>query len=436
MDDQPKTLILPRELPPTTPVHTFQDRPAPKTMPVPARVISEEVVVLDDGCGMGGMMGQWLAGIRAQQLYGSAEVLFWTARGANIPPLVTTASPTDPEATRAALGFGTTRTLLGPGNTLEGIRPGARFTVGYNFDPCGLCAIEGSFFFLSRKNDAHVFDSSSTPVIGRPFFNLNTGTQDRELTTSPGTSPGDVFAGTGTLAIQQSTTLFGAELNHRRLCWCGDDWRVTGLVGFRYLDLSDSLRMDENITIQRDIPGAPNAPPIARAGDQVFVFDNFDTSNRFYGGQIGFTGERQIGRFVLGGTAKLAIGATVQTVDMDGGQRITSVGGSVQTFTGGLYALPTNIGHHSQTRFALVPEFGVKLGYQVTDNVRVFVGCDFLYWSSVLRPGDQIDQGLDANLIPNSGAPFPPTTQRRPAVLFQTSSYWAYGVNAGMEIRY
>jgi len=27
-----------------------------------------------------------------------------------------------------------------------------------------------------------------------------------------------------------------------------------------------------------------------------------------------------------------------------------------------------------------------KLGYDVTDHVRVFVGYDFLYWSNVVRP--------------------------------------------------
>ena len=135
------------------------------------------------------------------------------------------------------------------------------------------------------------------------------------------------------------------------------------------------------------------------------------------------------------GFVKLAIGATVQSVDIDGGQQIDSKG-TVRTFTGGLYALPSNIGHHTQTRMSFVPELGVKLGYNLNDNVRLFVGYDFLYWSSVMRPGDQIDQTLDLNQVPNSGGPFAPVNQLRPRVPFQTSSFWAQGASAGIMIRY
>ncbi len=83
-----------------------------------------------------------------------------------------------------------------------------------------------------------------------------------------------------------------------------------------------------------------------------------------------------------------------------------------------------------------MPQLDLKLGYQVTNNIRVFVGYDFLYWSSVIRPGDQIDQTLDLNKVPNSGAPFAASTQVRPIVPFRTSGYWATGVNMGVEFRY
>jgi hypothetical protein len=53
-----------------------------------------------------------------------------------------------------------------------------------------------------------------------------------------------------------------------------------------------------------------------------------------------------------------------------------------------------------------------------------------------VRPGDQIDQVLDLNQVPNSGRPFPPANQVRPVVPFQVSSYWAQGVNAGVLFRY
>ena len=74
--------------------------------------------------------------------------------GFSLPPLVTTASPTDPERTRGALGFGTTQLLFGNGLTSQGPSSAHRFTLGYNLDPCGLCAIEGTFFFLGARTIA------------------------------------------------------------------------------------------------------------------------------------------------------------------------------------------------------------------------------------------------------------------------------------------
>ena len=338
------------------------------------------------------------------RFYGSAELLLWATSGSHLPPLVTTASPTDPERTRGALGSGTTQIIYGNNTVFNGIDPGARFTFGYNFDSCGLCAIEGNFFFLAPRSDNVAFNSNTTPVIGRPFFNVNTGTQDRELTTSPGTNPGDVFDGVGNLRIHMSTSLLGAEVNSRFLLWNDCCFHVTGILGFRYLDLSDDLGITENITILRAIPGNPPNPPIANVGDQITVNDRFETHNRFYGGQVGANAEWQRGPWSLEAFGKLALGVTDQSVDIDGSQRVASVNGNVQNFRGGLYALPSNIGNHSQTRFGIVPEVGFKVGYDLTDNIRLFVGCDFLYWNSVLRPGDQIDQSLNANNIPNSGA--------------------------------
>jgi hypothetical protein len=461
--DEPKRLSLPNDLLPlaqpnvATPFQPVQGvQPPPKDkakiieigpekiktpkMSTPPTDSEERIIILQDGgpC-LVDEQGRSLFGLGFggdRRLYGSAEMLLWTTRGMHLPPLVTTASPSDPEDTRGALGFGSTRILFGDGNALGGLRPGARFTLGYNLDPCGLCAIEGSFLFLSRKNDGATFDSNSTPVIGRPFFNINTGMQDRELTTSPGILPGDLFRGQGNLQINMSSTLFGAEVNNRWLLWSGCNFQATGILGFRCLDLSDHLSLTENVVSLRDIPGnAPN-PPISRAGDQILVFDRFDTHNRFYGAQIGANAEWLRGPWSLDAGFKLAFGATQQSVDIDGGQRITSLDGRVQNFVGGLYALPSNIGHHSQTRFGFVPEVGFKLGYNFTDNIRLTVGCDFLCWNSVLRPGDQIDQSLNANIIPNSGAPFPPASQVRPIVPFRTTSYWAAGLNAGLEFRY
>ena len=55
-----------------------------------------------------------------------------------------------------------------------------------------------------------------------------------------------------------------------------------------------------------------------------------------------------------------------------------------------------------------------------------------LYWTSVARPGDQIDLNIDPRQFP------PPITTdaTRPAFVLHTTDYWAQGVNLGLDLRF
>ncbi len=37
-----------------------------------------------------------------------------------------------------------------------------------------------------------------------------------------------------------------------------------------------------------------------------------------------------------------------------------------------------------------MPQVTLNIGYQVTRNLRVYAGYDYLYWSNVARPGDNV----------------------------------------------
>src|SRR5262249_44828964 len=145
------------------------------------------------------------------------------------------------------------------------------------------------------------------------------------------------------------------------------------------------------------VAGTNNFDP----GNRFIVNDSFATRNRFYGGQLGLDGEWRLGRFFLGGVVKVGLGQTHQEVDIAGMQQLFTPAGGKTAFNGGLLALPSNSGHFSRDQFSVVPEIGLKLGYNVTENVRVFVGYDLIYWTNVLRPGDQIDTTLNTAQIPN-----------------------------------
>jgi hypothetical protein len=345
----------------------------------------------------------------------SGEYLLWTIKDSRIPPLATAGPP----ASFGILGQPGTRILLG--NYDEPLShnylSGGRFGLGHWFDPCHEVALEGNFFFLSERSNNFYTNSNAFPVLARPYFDINTGQEFAELVAFPGLA-------TGSLTARMDTKLWGAEANLRRNVCGGCFYRFDVLGGFRYLDL------DEDLTILEDINGLSGAG--AFAGSHIFVSDRFSTRNQFFGPQVGGNLELRYNRWSLELRSKVAVGWTHQIVQIGGNQLVIAPNGSAQAFQGGLLALPSNSGRFVRDRFSVVPELGVNLGYNVTDNLKLYVGYTFIYWSNVLRPGDQIDRVLDSNQIPNT-PPAPPARQRRPLVPFRDTDFWAHGVNFGLQ---
>jgi hypothetical protein len=347
----------------------------------------------------------------------SAEYLLWWVKDDNVPPLVTASAPAD----NAIIGQPTTQILFGGTALDNNPRSGARVGAIYTLDPCGNKALEVSGFFLGSRSTGFDANTAFFPVLGRPFFNLNTGTEFAELVTFPGVA-------TGNITVNNSSRLWGIEANYLCNLCCTCDRRTDVFFGFRYLDLDESLTINENILALPTAPTFPNA--------RINVMDSFATRNQFYGGQIGVNREWRRGRWFMDFKGKLALGDTHQTITINGSQTIVQPNGTVLTSQGGLLALPSNIGRFSQDRFSVVPEIGLNLGFQFNDRLRVFVGYNFLYWSSVVRPGEQIDRVIDVTQIPNFPTGAIPTGQARPAVLFKTNDFWAQGINLGLEFRY
>ncbi|MEI8380327.1 MAG: BBP7 family outer membrane beta-barrel protein [Planctomycetota bacterium] len=122
-------------------------------------------------------------------------------------------------------------------------------------------------------------------------------------------------------------------------------------------------------------------------------------------------------------------------VRINGSTVFTSSTGTSVTQNGGLLALPTNIGSYSRDQFSVVPEVGLNVGRQLTDNVRVYVGYTLIYWSSVVRPGDQIDPVINPTQLPTPTGPGTLVGPARPAFAFHDTDFWAQGINFGLEFR-
>jgi hypothetical protein len=347
------------------------------------------------------------------RFYFSGEYLLWWIKDSHVPPLVTTG----PVGSNGVLGAPGTTVLFG-GHVDNEERSGGRFTLGYWFDNCQTLGLELGMFFLANRNANFAASSNTFPVLARPFFNLNSGTEFSEVTTSPGLA-------TGGIGVNTSTHLWGAEANLRYNVCDNCRWRFDLLGGFRY------LRLREGLDIQESLLAGPTAPMFA--GDMIVVNDDFNTRNQFYGGQIGYRLGWTHNRWSIDWIAKVGLGDTRQTVDIQGSQLITTPTGMTTLFNGGLLALGSNSGSFSRDRFSVVPETDLVLGFRVTPHIKLLIGYSFLYWSNVVRPGNQIDRVIDVSQIPNSGLMATPTGQGRPAPLFKSTDFWAQGISFGME---
>lgn len=362
-------------------------------------------------CGSGGLPGHlfWLR----------AEYLLWNISNSHTPALVTTGPP----ASLGVIGNTGTSVLFG-GSIHHEELSGGRFTGGLWLDANECFGLEGSYFFIGPRSVVFNAASNGNPVLARPFFDISPPPAESAEQVANPALPG-VLPLTGRVNVNLSTQFQGAELNGIcngcRSCWGRWDW----IAGFRYLRLRDSLNINEDLLV-------PPSSPLA-AGQRIQLNDHFDTRNQFYGGQVGFRTESRWRNWQLDFLTKVALGTTHEQLNIGGSTLITPAGGSPSAFAGGLLAQPTNIGHYTRDRFAVVPELGINLGYQFTDHWRAFVGYNAIYWSTVARPGDQIDRVVNSSLIPPRQFPAGPA---RPAVNFKDTDFWAYGVNFGVEFRY
>jgi hypothetical protein len=199
--------------------------------------------------------------------------------------------------------------------------------------------------------------------------------------------------------------------------------RVDFLIGYRYLQLRDSVGINENLTsLDPDNPGS------------FLVNDSFSTQNTFNGVELGGVIKKYRGRWSLDFLGKIALGNNYEIANVNG-STVTTQNGVSTTSPGGLLALSSNIGRYTRDEFAMVPELGATLGYQVTPHLRATLGYTFLYWSQVARAGDQIDLDVNSRLLPNDSRPLAGDTQH-PQFVFTDTAFWAQGISVGLELRW
>ncbi len=361
----------------------------------------------------------------------SAELLLWWNSTTQVPPLVTTSSP----QFNGILGQGDTRVLLGGafGSTFH---VGGRVGAGHWFDDDERRGVDWRLFWVAPASTSFTASTPPYPLLARPFFNVNGGVFAPNVGFGPSA---EVVAGpgvaTGTVTATMKSTVWGTEANYRRFLAGNGCSRLDLLVGYRYLDVREDLSITESFARTPGSDFSVGGPAVLG-----FVSDRFRTENHFHGGQVGLAGTVQRGRWSVDSRATVALGTVFQSAEISGAQTLTLANGAVQTTPGGLLAVSgANIGRFSQTKFGVVPEVGVNLGYQLTSHMKVFVGYNFLYLSSAVRPGGVIDQNLDAARVPNLLAPGSGAPQMgvpRPMPQLNTSGYFVQGISFGLVYKW
>jgi hypothetical protein len=366
---------------------------------------------------------------------GADFILGWIRRGPLGVPLLTTSTTDDPAVFRGALGQPGTIVLFGDRDLSFGLFSGLRVEAGLWLDQDNRYSLDISGFYLFPRHIGRTEVSDGSTVLGRPIFNVSEGQFDEDVFLI---ADRDAIAGrtiAGRVSIDTRSEIYGAELNGRWHGYWKKRLHAEALAGLRGLRLVESLNVVDSLKgLQPGFVTFRGAP--IGVGDFITEQDSFRCSNTFYGFQAGGRMRWESDWFHVDAFAKLGLGLTYQNIEINGQSSLTSGGVVVDRAPGGILALPSNIGEYDRTRFGVVPEVGLSLGVELSDNVRLKAGYSVLLWSAVARPGDQIDRNINTGQVPGdqffgtvAGLPSPQAPLREHA-------FWLHMLNLGVEFHY
>jgi hypothetical protein len=401
---------------------------APNTLPMP------KASTAADSSGKDGQAGTTTQVVDPPPVHGwvRAEYLFWWMRNAPLPvPIVTTGNPQvgfDPNNvntvnTAGAIGQSGTRILFGEESVRFAPFSGARIGLGVWFDDDARFGVASSGFFIERLTQNFSLTSDGTLPLYFPIFSTIAGAE-RAI---PIADPLRQFS--GDVGVQSSLRLWGVEGNTvlTPVRNFAVEWNL--LSGFRYADLLEHLNINNTTT---DLA----------FNNVMALAEVFGTHNQFYGGQVGSRLGIQMQRFSIETIGEVAIGVTHEVVDVVG--TISQLGPNplippgLGGFPGGIFSQPSNLGRRTADPFAVLSSLEIKFGYNLTPRARVFAGYDLLYWSDVVRPGNQVSHAVNltqnAVLSPTgAGILVGPAV---PAPFFNRSSFWTQGITFGLDVRF
>jgi len=343
-----------------------------------------------------------------------ADALLWWFQNAPTPvPLVSDGS----------LGEPGTHVLLGGGNLDTGKHPGLRLTFSYALE--GGRTLEGNVFGVATRSGSEGMSSSGSLTsedLLMPYWDVLT---DEESFTQ--LSQAGVYS--GSIEHEAKNSFYGAQAGMTFGAGQHGPLVLNLVLGARWLRFREYYAIH---TTSEYI--APFPQDIWRTADE------FNARNDFFGAQVGVKARWECGAFYADAAVSVGAGVMAQTVDVKGSLLTDdfSEPGHPQVFTGGYFALPTNIGHYTRTTFGVVPEGSLEIGVKISSAFSLRAGYSALYVNDVIRAGRVVDRRINTTQSVSWVGEPPATLEGTPlpAVDLEGSGFWAQGLNAGVVFRF
>lgn len=362
----------------------------------------------------GQVLGNW---------WDSDEFLLWWPKAQPVPALVTGSRGAAP-----VLGRPETTLIVGSRAIDNQDIAGYRLAHGFSLNQEDTVGFEGRYFFLGTRTLSEAvtdLGGGRSQSIGLPYQNALTGQNDVLQVARPGQS-------SALVTVSTSDRVQGAEANLVANLYAAEGVKLHAITGYRFFQANEGLRVEQR-WLQYPTSESNYYKTFGMIADQ------FDGRNEFHGGQLGLMADLHRGMFFVEITGKAALGTNFEVVRIDGATHLITAASPVpllQSFPGGVYAQPSNIGRYTRSVLAVVPEGTFKVGLKLGDRGRFFVGYNFLYLSDMVRPGDQIDRTLNPSQIPLLSRGGPVVGPDRPAPIINHTDFWVQGLVIGLEGRF
>lgn len=300
-------------------------------------------------------------------------------------------------------------------NRINGeLQSGFRLTVGHWLEKPRGNGVEARYSMFLRADNQITYGSSNGVLLSRPFWDELSDRPALQLLSSPTNDTA------GLLRVKTSFDSDTLELNYLRRGNAMIGEEAHWIMGVRYWSL------DEDLTVESLSRGETGT---------VGTFDRFSTHNKFLGPQFGsrmLLASRKNFTFEL--SARMAIGVMHERVEIHGATSSIPAGGAQVDRPGGFLALATNSGDHERMKLALIRDMSFTVGWCVTENVTLRLAYNVMNVSNVVRPGEQIDLGINPSILPFN--PAAPTGDRRPGFRFNEEMFFMHGVTLGLSVQF